>query len=128
MRIETPASRSTDPTTSHIAEAQHTASGKRHSHHAIISLHVKVCPGRTAAEMGVLTGLGQITCARRLPELDGITVRRGARRKCAEKGTMMQTWFPNLDYWEAKRYGVATDLNKCSDRFIVVDDKNEKRK
>lgn len=97
MRIETPASHRDDPESSLIAESNMNKSGKRFSNQAIITLHVKVFAGKTAAEIGRLCGLGQHEASRRLSELNGITVRKGERRQCSVKNTNMVTWFPILD-------------------------------
>ena len=93
MDIKTPASHRDDPETSRIAEASMNE-GKRFTHQRLLTTWVKDNPGHTAAEMGQLTGLGQHECARRLSEINDITVTRRDRRECQIKGTQMMTWYP----------------------------------
>ncbi len=93
MRVQTPASHKNDPSTSFEAEEKMNQ-GKRFTHQAILSEMVEKQPGKTAAELGEITGLGQHECARRLSEINGVTVERGDRRRCRVKGTMMMTWQP----------------------------------
>jgi hypothetical protein len=96
LKIVTPASHRDDPETSYIAEANMNASGKRFNNQEVAFLHVKVFPGKTAAELGELSGLGQHELSRRLADLDGIKVRKGARKKCSVKGSTMVSWWPIL--------------------------------
>ncbi len=62
----------------------------------IYNRHQELDKRVTAAELGKFTKLGQIECSRRLPELEGITVRRGATKRCSMNGTNMKTWWPIL--------------------------------
>jgi len=95
MRVEVPASRSTDPETSRLAEEMINQAGTRFNHQQRVGRMVKLCPGKTAAELGALTALGQHESSRRLADITGITVEKGERRKCSVKGTQMVTWWPN---------------------------------
>ena len=100
MEIRTPASHSTDPESSRLAESMMNRTGKRFNHQERLARMVRLQPGNTAAELGDLTALGQHECSRRLSELNGIWVERGARRKCAVKGTQMVTWYPIQEAWK----------------------------
>ena len=80
--VETPNVRSTDPETSHQAAQRMTESGKRISNQRLLWIAVTQEPGRTAAELGEVTGLGQHEASRRLAELNGVMVQRGEPRKC----------------------------------------------
>jgi hypothetical protein len=64
-----PASRNTDPATSHEAEHAVTESGKRQTHAEIVLACVRLNPGMTAGELGDATGLGHIPAQRRLSDL-----------------------------------------------------------
>lgn len=88
-----PASRATDPDTSHDAEAKINASGKRDTQSSRVLLAACIRPGRTSAELG--REVGRYIAARRLPELEryGYVV-RGEQRKCRESGNMATTWTP----------------------------------
>ena len=94
MRVEVPASRSTDPETSRLAEEMINQAGTRFNHQQRVGRMVKLCPGKTAAELGALTALGQHEASRRLADIAGITVEKGERRRCTVKGTQMVTWWP----------------------------------
>ena len=93
MLIKTPVSRLSDPVSPHIAEEGHNK-GKRYTNQQTVFAFVKRAKGRTAAELGFLSGLGQHETSRRLADLTGIYVRKGARRKCRVNGTPMITWYP----------------------------------
>lgn len=93
MDIKTPASRLSDPVTSYLAEEGHNK-GKRFTHQQTVYAFVKRAKGRTAAELGFLSGLGQHETSRRLADLTGIYVRKGEIRKCTVNGTSMVTWYP----------------------------------
>ncbi len=47
MRVEVPASRSTDPDTSRLAEEMINQSGTRFNHQQRVGRMVKLCPGKT---------------------------------------------------------------------------------
>ena len=85
-----PLSRASDPETSRIAAALNTTS---RIHADLILAIVRLNPYRTAAELGEITGLGHIECARRLPELRsrGHLI-NGDPRECSVKHSRMITW------------------------------------
>lgn len=87
-----PASRSTDPETSHKAERQITSSGKRQTLTAICREAIQNYPGRTAGEIGEITGLGHERVWRRISDLknDGHVVAGKPRRW---KTRDQRTWF-----------------------------------
>jgi CRP-like cAMP-binding protein len=94
-KIETPAARATDPDTSHIAAAEHTASGKRGTIFAIVVVLVRARPGHTSAELARYTDLTRHEVARRLPEGETAgAIRKGEKRRCAVNGTLAMTWWP----------------------------------
>jgi hypothetical protein len=99
MRIETPAARSTDPVTSHLAAEAITKSGERQRQIDIIAAFVRENPGLTSKEIAVAMdreGIDRYTTGRRLPDAEGIYVKRGAARRCtASKGMpLCITWWP----------------------------------
>ena len=67
-----PASHALDPLTSREAESSVTESGKRATHMRIVLLAVRGAPGRCAAELGEVTGLGRVEAARRLSDLKAV--------------------------------------------------------
>lgn len=95
---ETPASRSSDPKTSHAAEAEHTASGKRAAQQRQAADAVRQWPGRTSSELARLSGMDRHALGRRLPEIEagegpGQVVRAGERRD-PETGRSGVRWWP----------------------------------
>ncbi|HEY4292083.1 winged helix-turn-helix domain-containing protein [Luteibacter sp.] len=93
--VETPAARATDPVTSHIAAAEHTASGKRGTNVAVVIDLVRAHPGHTSAELARYTELTRHEVARRLPEAETASaVKKGEKRRCAANGTLAMTWWP----------------------------------
>lgn len=94
MRVETPAARATDPTTSHLAAAEHTASGKRGHQQAQAVAAVRAFPGRTSFELALATDLDRYMLARRLPECEtGRAVKRGEPKRCSVTGKLAMTWY-----------------------------------
>ena len=93
--VETPLARASDPITSHIAAAEHTASGNRaRQQHQTIAA-VRAYPGRTSQELAQLTRLDRYMLARRLPEcVTAGAVRRGAISRCSVTGKLALTWYP----------------------------------
>ncbi len=92
--MNNPASRTTDPETSHEAERHMNDSGKRASHCQLVARWVELMPGSTAGELGELTGLGHHETQRRLSDLHNRgRVRRGERRQCNINLTQMMTWY-----------------------------------
>jgi len=94
--VETPAARATDPVTSHIAAAEHTASGKRGSNVAAVIDLVRAAPGHTSAELSRHSrDLTRHEVARRLPEAETAgAVFKGAKRRCEVNGSLAMTWWP----------------------------------
>lgn len=87
-------SRRSNPETSREAAERHEASGRRASNQQTILRALRAHQGRTAAELGEATGLGQHECARRLPELlRSGAVQVGPARCCTVKGSRQRTWF-----------------------------------
>src|SRR3990167_2203702 len=64
-----PMSRSSDPVTSDIAEAQHIKSGKRKRNCDLILEAIKLRPFQTSAELAESTGLDRHEAARRCSDL-----------------------------------------------------------
>lgn len=90
------AARTTDPITSHLADAHHTASGAKAYQQRTTTAAVESYPGMTSLELGHKTGQCRFMLARRLPECEEAgTVRRGPARKCAISGRQAVTWFPS---------------------------------
>lgn len=87
--------RRTDPLTSHQAAAEAEASGRAHAQRQLCILEVLKNPGRTAAEIAVVTGLERHAPSRRLPELrEAGLVTNGRSRICSVTGRLSITWFP----------------------------------
>jgi hypothetical protein len=94
-RIETPAARNTDPSTSHEAAAEITASGLRAFQQAQTVSAIRAYPGHTMQELAALTGLERYMLGRRVSECEtaGLVV-RGIKRKCAVTGRSAEPWWP----------------------------------
>lgn len=93
--VDTPAARATDPETSHIAAAEHTASGKRGTNVAHVIDLVRLHPGCTSAELARHTSLTRHEVARRLPEAETAgALHKGGKRRCAQNGSLAVTWWP----------------------------------
>lgn len=91
---DVPIVHATDPQTSYEAAAAVTGSGKRVAHCATVLAAVRRYPGRTAGELGEVTGLGRVEAARRLSDLKARSdVFMGERRVCAVQGTGQRTWY-----------------------------------
>lgn len=96
---EHPLARSTDPDTSHIAEAKLKSSGKWTSQksqvlewlreHLVFDDDCTLTP----YELSAASGIKHTTCHKRLPDLahDGL-VRKAGRRICRITGEMAYTW------------------------------------
>lgn len=94
--VDTPASRATDPETSHIAEANHKASGKCALHRQMIADAVARTPGMTGAQIAVATGIDYIEVMRRISEV--CTAERameGPAVHCTIRQTRCSTWYPH---------------------------------
>lgn len=88
-----PVWRTSDPPTSRAAATAHKKSGRAGTHRATILAFVRENPGRTGAEIGEGTGLGQIESMRCLADLrHGGLVSQGKPRACRIKGSKMVTW------------------------------------
>jgi len=93
-RIETPAARRGDPSTSHEAAEHVTASGARQRHIAIVIDAVRRHPGRTSMELAPLCGLERHEVARRTADAETTgAIRKGAARRQAN-GRSAVTWWP----------------------------------
>lgn len=93
--VRTPATRRTDPTTSHDAEIRATRSGLRAGHQRAVLDAVRKYPNCTSRELAQRAGLDRYAVARRLPEL--VTagyVDRGSKRACSVACTPAVTWHP----------------------------------
>jgi len=94
-RVETPAARATDPSTSHAAAALVTATGKRHSQAERVLDALRRHPGSTSAELAKRMGVDRFMPARRLKELEtGRRAMRGNVRRCTACGNPSETWWP----------------------------------
>jgi hypothetical protein len=95
-QVETPAARRTDPSTSHLAAEQITASGQRGQQQAQATAAVRAMPGLTSFELAMKTRLDRYMLARRLPEcVTAGTVRKGEAKTCSITGRQALTWWPN---------------------------------
>lgn len=95
MRVETPASRATDPVTSHAAEADTTRSGRRAAQQQQVAEAVRQHPGVTSAELARRTGIDRHAIGRRLPECETAgAVRRGAPVRDPQTGRTGVSWWP----------------------------------
>ena len=87
-----PASRSTDPVTSRLAE-QRVNLGSRANHCRLVLAAVRKYPSMTAVELLPFCGLERHEVSRRLADLRSRgDVRVAGRRKCRVNGTAMLTW------------------------------------
>ena len=86
--------RITDPVTSKIGAAEVTSSGRRQSQMDRCLQAITRHPGKTAIELGVLTGLGHVRAQRRISDLlnRGYVV-QGAS-KPSPSGRAAVTWWP----------------------------------
>lgn len=94
MFASTPASRSTDPSSSHAAESELNRTGQRASQqHRVLSM-VRRWPGRTSRELAALANVDRYMVARRLPELAPHKIQRGAMKLCQVSKRKAVTWLP----------------------------------
>lgn len=91
----TPAARSTDPETSHLAAEENTLSGRRAvQQHAVLAA-VMSHPGLTSRELAQAAGMDRYVVARRLPELEAAKrVHKGEARECRVNKRRAVTWWP----------------------------------
>jgi len=94
MNIQTPASHKNDPDSSYEAEDRMNKSGKRKRQQQITLDAVKKHPGKTSAELALVSGLDRAMLARRLPELNPQDAKKGILVKCSVNGTNAVTWWP----------------------------------
>jgi len=92
--IQIPASRNTDPLSSHLAEDEVNTSGARKRQQDIVLDLVKQWPGSTSAELAHKSGYDRTMVARRLPELAGLYIRRGELDRCNVTDKRCVTWWP----------------------------------
>jgi CRP-like cAMP-binding protein len=87
------AARLTNPHTSKLAAEQVEASGHAETQRRICLASVRACPGMTAAEIALASGLERHIPSRRLPELRraGLVV-NGPARICRAMGSKAMTW------------------------------------
>lgn len=91
----TPAARSTDPQSSHLAAEKITRNGTRASQQQEVVRLVTDYPGHTSAELARRSGrLDRWQIARRLPECAPVYVQRGKMRICRVTGNKCITWWP----------------------------------
>jgi hypothetical protein len=95
VNVQTPAARSTDPNSSHDAEAHINATGVRKRHQIMTAAAVKTFPGLTSLEISEKAHICRYLLARRLPEcVTAGTVIRGQERRCSVSGRLATTWHP----------------------------------
>ena len=93
MRIETPAARNTDPSTSHEAADEITQSGKRQTQMDKVIAMVEEDQGLTAAELAKKNKVCRYMTARRLADASDIFVMKGSKTKCSVAGRNAVTWW-----------------------------------
>ena len=97
---DTPASRNTDPATSHIAERNVTASGVRATQQHIVLDLVRRYPGLSSAELAMQSKKGtkeldRWQVARRTADLASANlIESGEPRKCGVTGFLCKTFYP----------------------------------
>jgi len=105
----TPATRNTDPETSHIAGKKITESGERAEHCKRILLMMRKYNGYTTAELAGEMSLTEAQVHKRMHELNeymlmvtnkdpkhwfaGKYIMRGSKRKCKVKGSFCSPWW-----------------------------------
>lgn len=87
--------RSADPHTSHLAAAEHRASGRQATNLLIVARAVRRHPGRTSAELAELCELERHEVARRTADAEhrGM-IRKGEPRRCCTSERLAVTWWP----------------------------------
>jgi len=101
--VQTPATKRHDPSSSHAAEREVTASGRRACQQELVTRLVQHLPGRTSKELANLAGVDRVMVARRLPECETAgKVKRGRQRPTAGMdgaagGRSSVTWWPVED-------------------------------
>ena len=104
-RMTTPIARTTDPWTSHAGAVEVTESGRRKTQMELCLDVVQAHPGRTAGEVGELTGLGHVRAQRRLSDLKaaGKIVTGAAVRSLNVPVYLRQR--PQVTWWPTDRQG-----------------------
>ena len=88
------ASRNTDPDTSHQAEAELTATGKRQKQCDAVLEAVTAYPGATAVELSKWSGIDRYAVSRRTADLEyKQLIRKGLKRTCTINKRLMVTWY-----------------------------------
>lgn len=96
--ILTPASRNTDPYSSHAAEAEINKTGLRSAQHKSVLDLVNRFPGCTSDELAKHGGIDRHQTGRRLPELEtGGYVYRGPFKRSFVTGRLGISWHPKTD-------------------------------
>ncbi len=91
-----PASRRTDPATSHAAEREVSRSGRRLTQLQAVLADVRSHPGATAGEIARRTGIDRSTVSKRTADLANQgRIDRGQPRECAVHRRQMTTWWVN---------------------------------
>jgi len=103
--MTTPIARTTDPWTSHAGAVEVTDSGRRKTQMELCLDVVQAHPGRTAGEVGELTGLGHVPAQRRLSDLkaEGKIVTGAAVRSLNVPVYLRQR--PQVTWWPTDRQG-----------------------
>ena len=92
VMVDTPRARNTDPETSHEAAEAIKASGELGRQQLAVLEAVRRWPGLTSLELGARMKLDRWAVARRLPELEGVYVRKGEAKTV--NGRRHVTWWP----------------------------------
>lgn len=92
-QIQTPHSRNADPLSSHLAGDELTASGSRAKQIDFVVGLVKGNQGKTSRELADISGADRYMIARRLPEAEGIHLKKGDMRTCSIAGRKAVTWW-----------------------------------
>lgn len=98
MKIETPASRRTNPETSHLAERHINESGLRANQQRAVYGLIVSHPNHTTQELAALGILARDEISRRAPEL--ITaglVEKGPARRCTQTRRSAHPWMAKVN-------------------------------
>ena len=93
MNVQTPHSRNSDPITSHLSGEEIARSGARASQQSRVFFMVATEEGSTSAELADSFDELRHMVARRLPELEGVYLKKGERRTCSISGRKAVTWW-----------------------------------
>ena len=108
--VQTPAARSIDPETSHIAAEKHTKSGKRYAHKALVLKtlrreYMRYGRGFTGGELTELinrsgNSMDHTEVVRRLSDMTSSEAQclmedgKAVKRRCRVRGSMARVWVP----------------------------------